>query len=186
LAVAARTSNTYRFSQEQGLDVEDMRAQIVGRRRRVFVQVLLAALFVYHLDQTWPQQAVCWLRHLCGKRGLSADADGPYILLAGGSAVLLTLATILYAHHHPFPRARMVYRGLSQLPVHYRWPTRRRCAAIAHADDIAGVLTVCQERPDRVRSEHLVRILAQCDLWLELNQVNMTDTMVQTWSGGQD
>jgi len=32
------------------------------------------------------------------------DADGPYILLAGISAVLVALATIRYARHHPFPR----------------------------------------------------------------------------------
>ncbi len=30
-------------------------------------------------------------------------------LLAGISAVLVTFATILYAHHHPFPRARETY-----------------------------------------------------------------------------
>jgi hypothetical protein len=96
--------HTYRFDQEQGLDVEDMRVQTVERMRRVFVLVLLAALFVYHFDQTWSHQAVAWLRRLGGKLGLSTDAGGPYSLLAGISAVLVTLATVLYAHHHPFPR----------------------------------------------------------------------------------
>lgn len=67
---------------------------------------MLAALFVYHIAQTWPQQAVCWLRRLGGKLGLSTDADGPYILLAGISAVLVAVATIRYARHHPFPRPR--------------------------------------------------------------------------------
>jgi hypothetical protein len=79
---------------------------LVKDRRRGSVLVLLAAPFVYHLDQTLLQEAVCWLRHLGGKLGLSTDADDPYILLAGGSAVLLTLATILYAHHHPLRRAK--------------------------------------------------------------------------------
>ena len=102
--------HTYRFDQEQGLDVEDMRVQTLERMCRVFALVLLAALFVYYLDQTWPQQAVYWLRHLGGKLGLSTDACWPLnTLLAGISAVLVTLATILYAHHHPFPRAKETY-----------------------------------------------------------------------------
>jgi hypothetical protein len=104
-----RIEHTYRFDQEQGLDVEEMRVQTVERMRRVFALMLLAALFVYHIDQTWPQQAVCWLRRLGGKLGLGTDADGPYILLAGISAVLVALATIRYAHHHPFPRPRETY-----------------------------------------------------------------------------
>jgi hypothetical protein len=58
-----------------------MRVQTVERMRRVFALVLHAALFVYHIDQTWPQQAVFWLRRLGGKLGLGADADNPCILL---------------------------------------------------------------------------------------------------------
>jgi hypothetical protein len=104
-----RIEHTYRFDQEQGLDVEDMRVQTVERMRRVFVLVLLAALFVYHIAETWPQQAVLWLRRLGGKLGLNTDADGPYILLAGISAVLVTVATLGYAQHHPFPRPRETY-----------------------------------------------------------------------------
>jgi hypothetical protein len=104
-----RIEHTYRFDQEQGLDVEDMRVQTVERMRRVFVLVLLAALFVYHIAETWPHQAVLWLRRLGGKLGLNTDADGPYILLAGISAVLVTVATLCYAHHHPFPRSRETY-----------------------------------------------------------------------------
>jgi hypothetical protein len=104
-----RIEQTYRFDQEQGLDVEDMRVQTVERMRRLFVLVLLAALFVYYIDQTWPHQAVVWLRHLGGKLGLSTDADGPYILLAGISAVLVAVATIRYARLHPFPRPRETY-----------------------------------------------------------------------------
>jgi hypothetical protein len=44
--------HTYHFDQEQGLDVEDVRRQTVERMRRVFVLVLLAALFVYYIDHT--------------------------------------------------------------------------------------------------------------------------------------
>jgi len=47
-----RIEHTYRFDQEQGLDVEDMRVRTLERMRRVFVLVLLAALFVYCIDQT--------------------------------------------------------------------------------------------------------------------------------------
>jgi hypothetical protein len=101
--------HTYRFDQEQGLDVEDMRVRTLERMRRVFILVLLAALFVYHLDQTWPQQAIFWLRRLGGKLGLVTDADGPYVLLAGISAVFVTIGTFTYARHHPFPRPNGTY-----------------------------------------------------------------------------
>ncbi|MGQ9491886.1 MAG: hypothetical protein ACUVS6_14575, partial [Anaerolineae bacterium] len=104
-----RIEHTYRFDQEQGLDVEDMRVQTVERMRRVFVLVLLAALFVYYIDHTWPRQAVFWLRRLGGKLGLRTDADGPYILLAGISAVFVAVATIRDASYHPFPRSRETY-----------------------------------------------------------------------------
>ena len=101
--------HTYRFDQELGLDVEDMRVRTLERMRRVFVLVLLAALFVYHIDHTWPRQAVFWLRCLSGKLALITDADGPYILLAGISAVFVTAATVAYARHHPFPRPKDTY-----------------------------------------------------------------------------
>lgn len=97
--------HTYRFDQEDGLDVEDMRVQTLERMRRLFVLVLLAALFVYHIQHTWPQRMVLWLRRLGGKLGLSSDRDGPYILLAGISAVFIAAATLAFATRHPFPRA---------------------------------------------------------------------------------
>jgi hypothetical protein len=98
--------HTYRFDQEAGLDVEDMRVQTLERMRRLFVLVLLAALFVYHVAHTWPQQMVLWVRRLGGKLGLSSDLDGPYVLLAGISAVFVTAATLTFAACHPFPAAR--------------------------------------------------------------------------------
>ena len=97
--------HTYRFDQEDGLDVEDVRVQTLERMRRIFVMVLLAALFVYHIAHAWPQQMVLWLRRLGGKLGLSSDRDGPYILLAGIRAVFVTVATLAFAAQHPFPRA---------------------------------------------------------------------------------
>ncbi len=97
--------HTYRFDQEDGLDVEDMRVQTLERMRRIFVLVLLAALLVYHIAHAWPQPMVLWLRHLGGKLGLCSDLDGPYVLLAGISAVFLTASTLAYAAQHPFPRA---------------------------------------------------------------------------------
>jgi hypothetical protein len=95
--------HTYRFDQEDGLDVEDMRVRTLERMRRVFVLTLLAALFVYHIAHVWPRSAVLWLRYLGGKTGLSMDRDGPYVLLAGLSAVFVTLATLSFAAEHPFP-----------------------------------------------------------------------------------
>jgi hypothetical protein len=95
--------HTYRFDQEDGLDVEDMRVRTLERMRRVFVLTLLAALFVYHVAHVWPRSAVLWLRYLGGKTGFSTDRDGPYILLAGISAVFVALSTLSFALEHPFP-----------------------------------------------------------------------------------
>lgn len=97
--------HTYRFDQEDGLDVEDMRVQTIERMRRIFVMVLLATLFVYRVAHNWPHRMVLWLRRLGGKLGLSSDLDGPYVLLAGISAVFVAAATLAFAAQHPFPRA---------------------------------------------------------------------------------
>jgi len=104
-----RIEHTYRFDQERGLDVEDIQVHTVERMRRVFVLTLLATLFVYHIDHRWPKSAVRWLRFLGGKLGLAADLDGPYVLLAGISAVFLTAATIAFAAQHPFPQPNGTY-----------------------------------------------------------------------------
>lgn len=94
----------YRFDQEDGLDVEDMRVETLEHMRRLFVLVLLAAQFVYYIGRTWAHTAVRWLRNLGGKLGLKSDCDGPYVLLRGISAVWQTAATLVFAAHHPFPR----------------------------------------------------------------------------------
>jgi len=96
--------HTYRFDQEDGLDVEDVRVQTMERMRRIFVIVLIAALFVYHVAHAWPRHMVLWLRRLGGKLGLSSDLDGPYVLLAGIRAVWITVTTLAFAAQHPFPR----------------------------------------------------------------------------------
>jgi hypothetical protein len=62
-----RIEHGYRFDQEQGLDVEDMRAHTIERMRRIFVMVLLAAQFVFVISARWPPKAVLWLRQLGGK-----------------------------------------------------------------------------------------------------------------------
>lgn len=98
-----QVEHTYRFDQEAGLDVEDIRVRTMERMRRLFVLTLLAALFVYYIGAIWPYRAVLWLRRLGGKLGFSADRDGPYVLLSGCSALLVTLATLSFAEHHPFP-----------------------------------------------------------------------------------
>jgi len=93
----------YRFDQEQGLDVEDLRVQTVERMRRLFALVLAAAQFVFHLMHHWPRKAVFWLRKLGGKLGLKSDRDGPYWLLRGIGAVFLTAATLSWVAISPFP-----------------------------------------------------------------------------------
>jgi hypothetical protein len=96
--------HTYRFDQEDGLDVEKLCVRTLERMRRIFVLLLIAALFVYHTAHSWPQHMLLWLRRLGGQLGLPTDLNGPYVLLAGIRAVLITAATLSFAHHHPFPR----------------------------------------------------------------------------------
>jgi hypothetical protein len=57
-----RIEHGYRFCQEAGLDVEDMRVRSLERMRRLFILVLLAMQFVMHLMERWPKVAVRWLR----------------------------------------------------------------------------------------------------------------------------
>ena len=100
-----RIEHGYRFDQEQGLDVEDMRVHSVDRMRRLFALVLLAAQLVFVIAEHWPPKAVLWLRELGGKLGLSCDRDGPYWLLQGIAAVITTAMTLSFAFLHPFPFA---------------------------------------------------------------------------------
>lgn len=98
-----RIEHGYRFDQEQGLDVEDMRVRTLECMRRLFALVLAAAHLVFYLMETWPAKAIYWLRQLGGKLGLSIDRDGPYILLRGLRAVLQTMATLTFLAIEPFP-----------------------------------------------------------------------------------
>lgn len=99
----SRIEHGYRFDQEQGLDVENMRVQTVERMRRLFAVVLLAAQVVFAISEQWPPKAVLWLRQLGGKLGLPTDRNGPYWLLQGISAVIVTAMTLSFACLHPFP-----------------------------------------------------------------------------------
>lgn len=98
-----RIEHGYRFDQEQGLDVEDIRVRSLERMRRLFILVLLTAQFVFFLMDDWPPRAVLWLRQLGGKFGLSSDRDGPYIALRGLSALIQTVATLTFLAIQPFP-----------------------------------------------------------------------------------
>jgi len=99
----SRIEHGYRFDQEQGLDVEDMRVQTVERMRRLFAVVLLAAQVVFVISEQWPPKAVLWLRQLGGKLGIPTDRNGPYWLLQGISAVIVTAMTLSFTFFHPFP-----------------------------------------------------------------------------------
>lgn len=107
----SRIEHGYRFDQEQGLDVEDMRVQTVERMRRLFALVLVAAQFVFHIMDSWPPVAVQWLREVGGKLGLGIDRDGPYLLLRGLSAVWQTVATLTHLALHPFPHHAFLSEG---------------------------------------------------------------------------
>jgi len=98
-----RIEHGYRFDQEQGLDVEDMRVQTVERMRRLFSVVLIAAQIVFVIAEQWPPTAVLWLRQLGGKLGIPTDRDGPYWLLQGISAVIVTCMTWSFSFLRPFP-----------------------------------------------------------------------------------
>lgn len=98
-----RIEHGYRFDQEQGLDVEDMRVRTLDRMRRLFAIVLLSAQMVFVIACHWPPKAVLWLRQLGGKLGLTSDRDGPYWLLHGISAVIVTAMTLSFSFLHPFP-----------------------------------------------------------------------------------
>lgn len=99
----SRIEHGYRFDQEQGLNVEDMRIQTVERMRRLFAIVLMAAQIVFVIAEQWPPKAVLWLRQLGGKLGIPTDRDGPYWLLQGLSAVIVTYMTLSFVRLHPFP-----------------------------------------------------------------------------------
>jgi hypothetical protein len=104
-----RIEHGYRFDQEQGLDVEDMRVHTLARMQRLFAIVLLSAQMVFEIAVHWPPQAVLWLRQLGGKLGLATDRDGPYWLLHGISAVIVTAMTLSFAFLHPFPFEQGTY-----------------------------------------------------------------------------
>jgi hypothetical protein len=104
-----RIEQGYRFDQEQGLDVEDMRVRTLERMRRLFALILLAAQIVFVIAEQWPPQAVLWLRQLGGKLGLASDRDGPYWLLRGIAAVITTAMTLSFVFLHPFPFEQGTY-----------------------------------------------------------------------------
>lgn len=105
----SRIEHGYRFDQEQGLDVEDMRVQTLERMKRLFLLVLAAAQFVFYLIDSWPAPAVQWLRSLGGKLHLNNDLDGPYLVLRSLSALFQTVATLTHLARHPFPDLSLSY-----------------------------------------------------------------------------
>jgi hypothetical protein len=106
-----RIEHGYRFDQEQGLDVEDMRVRTLERMQRLFILLLAAAQFVFHIAAHWPPEAVAWLRRLGGKLDRASDRDGPYLLLRGLSAVWQTVATLSWAKLQPFPHRLFADHG---------------------------------------------------------------------------
>lgn len=105
----AQIEHGYRFEQEAGLDVEDLRVETLERMRRLFLFVLLAAQFVCHIDRKWNARAVRWLRLLGGKLDLESDRDGLYVLLRGIGAVWQAAATMAFALNYPFPAEISIY-----------------------------------------------------------------------------
>ena len=104
-----RIEHGYRFDQEQGLDVEDMRVHTLESMKRLFFLVLAAAQFVFYLIDTWPEPAILWIRSLGGKLHLDNDLDGPYLVLRGLSSLIKTVATLTHLAIHPFPHQLFSY-----------------------------------------------------------------------------
>lgn len=94
----------YRFDQEDGLDVEDVRVETLERMRRLYMLVLLAAQYICAVARSWPPAALIWLRTLGGKLGIKSDRDGLYLLLRGIGAVWQSVATLAFAANNPFSR----------------------------------------------------------------------------------
>ena len=96
----------HRFIQEDGLLVEDMQLEPLESKRRLFLLILAAALFVLRLPDMWEPSLITWVRQLASAIvGTAMDREGFYLLLYGITAVLTTLATLhAAAVRHPFPR----------------------------------------------------------------------------------
>jgi hypothetical protein len=96
----------HRFIQEDGLLVEDMQLEPLESKRRLFLLILAAALFVLRLPDLWEPTLITWLRQLASSIvGTAMDREGFYLLLYGLTAVLTTLATLhAAAVRQPFPR----------------------------------------------------------------------------------
>ncbi len=77
--------------------------------KRLFILVLAAAQFIFYLIDTWPPNAVLWIRYLGGKLGLANDLDGPYLVLRGVSALFQTFTTLTFVAVSPFPRLPYTY-----------------------------------------------------------------------------
>ena len=96
----APTSSTYRFIQEDGLDVEEIQVQTLERQRRTFVLVLAAALFVLRVPGLWRPETVAFLRALgSSTAGTDMDRQGPYEILLGLHRVLSTLSLLSALAH---------------------------------------------------------------------------------------
>jgi hypothetical protein len=95
--------HTYRFEQEQGLDVEDMRVRSSSGHASAFRACLA--------DRLLCRSSGCHLASLGwrGKLGLKTNLDGLNLLLAGISFVFTTAATLSFARAHPFPFFSLTY-----------------------------------------------------------------------------
>lgn len=78
-----RIEHGYRFDQEQGLDVEDMRVQTLERMRRLFAFVLLAAQIVFVIGEHWPPQGSPVAASVGWKTRIIFGSGWPILPLAG-------------------------------------------------------------------------------------------------------
>jgi hypothetical protein len=94
----------YRFIQEDGLDIEKIMLRNLEGRRRLFVLILMLALFVLRLPDMWTPASVHWLRSLASSTaGTAMDRSGPYLLLRGLQYLFITQAVLSALAHGPPP-----------------------------------------------------------------------------------
>lgn len=96
--------HTYRFIQEDGLDVEKIQLHRLERFRREFVLILAVAVFVLRLSEVWSPALIHWIRQLgSAVVGTDRDRQGIYLLLDGLRRILSAHALLERTIHVPPP-----------------------------------------------------------------------------------
>lgn len=153
-----RIEHGYRFAQEQGLDVEDMRVHTVEKMRRLFTMILLAAQIVFVISVQWPPKAVLWIRQLGGKLGNPSDRDGP-LALTGLGFRYYYLYDPFFCFFAPFPFSGLYLWVITRL-LNWRGDVEDPLdsdEALPQLEYIAWAM--CNQGVQRLRRDELLALL---------------------------